>query len=165
MPQEYVPEFQPLLVGDQHFIKKDEKRDDITRFECQGTSDVVKWLGLSRACELFNEVGSANSFGKQMALAQYFRTEVERLTPEFRTPDLFKEAPAEASSMVVAFWPEDRLKVPDLREALWERHKIWVQPDFANDKPGTGVRVSCHWANSKAHIDALLEALTSLVRV
>lgn len=164
LPSDVVPHFQPLLLDAEHYTKKDADIHDITRFETQGTSDVVKWWGLAAACELFTSVGVAAIEEYQLALAQYFREEVEKLSPEFRTPNLYKENPAEATSMVVCYWPRQRLLVDDLRESLWERHKLWVQPDFLSPVPGHGLRVACHYANNKAEIDLLLEALSSMVK-
>lgn len=164
VPPDAVPGLQPLLLGDQHFAKKDADLNDLTRFECQGTGDVVRWYGLAAACNLSLEVGAQAVREQQHSLARYFREQVESLRPQFRTPDLFKEKPAEATSMVVCYWTEDRLKVPNLQDALWQQYKIWIQPDFANPNPGHGLRISCHYSNHKAQVDKLLDALSNLVK-
>lgn len=164
LPPDVVPTFQPLLLDAEHYIKKDANIHDITRFETQGTSDVVKWWGLAAACDLFTSIGVSAVEEYQLALAQYFREEVEKLRPQFRTPNLYRENLSEATSMVVCYWPRERLLVDDLREALWEKHKLWVQPDFLSAVPGHGLRVACHYSNNKADIDRLLEALSSMVK-
>lgn len=164
LPPDVVPRFQPLLLDSEHYTKKDADAHDITRFETQGTSDVVKWWGLAAACDLFTRVGVAAVEEYQLALAQYFREEVEKLRPQFRTANLYRENLDEATSMVVCYWPRERLLVEDLREALWEKHKLWVQPDFLSAVPGHGLRVACHYSNNKADIDLLLEALSAMVK-
>lgn len=103
-------------------------------------------------------------YEKQLLLASYYRDQVTKLKPNFRTPDLYKNLPEEATSMVVCYWPADRLKVRDIRQTLWDDFQIWVQPDFASEEPGLGLRVSIHYATTKLEIDGLLEALSSLVR-
>lgn len=164
LPPDVVPTFKPLLLGDQHFIRKDADIHDITRFEAIGTSDVVRWWGLAAAINLWQQIGAGAVEEKQLSLANYLRQEVSRLKPDFRTPDLFNDKPDEASSMVTFYFARDRLKVSDLRQTLWDKHKIWVQPDFANHDPGLGMRISCHYANSKAEVDNMLEALSTLVK-
>jgi isopenicillin-N epimerase len=164
LPPDVVPIFKPLLLGDQYFARKDADADDITRFESAGTSDVVRWWGLAAAVSLFQEIGPAAIEEKQLNLARYLRAEVSRLNPEFRTPDLHQTAPEEATSMVAFYFSPDKVKVSNLRDALWEKHKIWVQPDFAHQNPGLGMRISCHYANTKAQIDKLLNALDNMVK-
>ena len=52
-----IPLLKPVWLGDKYFERLDANVDDLTRFESQGTSDVVKWLGLTRACRLYAELG------------------------------------------------------------------------------------------------------------
>ncbi len=163
LPPDLIPRLQPLLLGDLHYTRKDLDVNDITRFESMGTSDIVRWFGLSQSCELLLQVDAATIGKKQLLLAEYYRHEVEKLNPSFRTPDVFRTDPCEASSMVVCHWQANRLKTRDIKQTLWDRFRIWVQPDFAHAEPGLGLRVSCHYATKRQDIDRLLEALSSLV--
>ena len=163
LPPDLVPKLQPLLLGDQHYAKKDADINDATRFESVGTADVVRWSGLREACELLMRIDPARVGKKQLLMAEYYRRAVESLNPIFRTPDLFKEKPEEASGMVVCHWPPERLKVTDIKQTLWDRFRIWVQPDFANVNPGLGLRVSCHYATSRGDLDKLVESLSQLI--
>lgn len=67
------------------------------------------------------------------------------------------------ASMITFYFEPDFLKVKDLRQALWDEHRIWVQPDFLGDNPGAGARISCHYGLSESDIDRFVEALSGLV--
>jgi isopenicillin-N epimerase len=162
---ELVPTLKPVTIGDYHYDRLDANVNDITRFESQGTSDVVRWYGVERACQLQDELGIELTYRKQTLLAQYLRDELERrFNPQFRTADVYRQNPSEASAMLVCHWPGDRLKTPDLREALWMGWKLWTQPDVLNPIPGQGMRISCHVSTTREHIDQLLAALANLVK-
>jgi isopenicillin-N epimerase len=162
---ELVPDLKVVTMGDHHYDRLDANINDITRFESHGTSDVVRWYGVARACQLQNEFGIDLACRKQTLLAQYLRDELERqFQPQFRAPDVFHTAPTEASAMLVCHWHADRLKTKDLRDSLWTGWKLWTQPDFLNQDPGLGMRISCHVSTTKEDIDRLLDALTTLVK-
>lgn len=154
----------PVAVGDHYFDALESDARDISRFESEGTADVVRWYGVIKACELQDVIGFEKIQRKQFALAKYLREELERAYhPVFRLPSLAKAQAGEASSLVACYWPAERVKVPDLREAIWSKFKIWIQPDFLNAKPGCGIRVACHYANTRAEVDRLLEALGEFI--
>jgi selenocysteine lyase/cysteine desulfurase len=159
-----VPSLEPVEIGDEHFNRKDKDINDITRLESIGTSDVVRWYGLAQACKLQEELNCEFAYSKQLRLAQYLREQLEKnFSPTFRVPDIFDHAPNEATAMVVCYWPQSRLRVSDLREALWQKLRLWTQPDFLIPNPGLGMRISCHVSNTKQEIDLLLEGLRQLI--
>ncbi|HEY9757021.1 MAG TPA: aminotransferase class V-fold PLP-dependent enzyme [Oculatellaceae cyanobacterium] len=166
-----VPTLEPVQLGDVHYIKKDADLNDLTRFESTGTADVVRWRGLAAACELMLNLDPVKVGEKQLLLAQYYRQQVLELSPTFRTPDLYASfeegVPSEASAMVVCHWPQERLNTGGvgLRDCLWDRFRIWVQPDFANSDAGLGLRVSCHYSTKVEELDSLVSALRTMIRV
>lgn len=162
---EMVSLIKPVALGDHYYEAFDADAADLSRFESGGTADVVRWYGVIRACELQDIIGAEKIRRKQFALAQYLRHELERAyQPVFRLPSLHEEGVAsEATALVTCNWPAERVKVPDLRDALWSKFRIWVQPDFLNVQPGLGIRVACHYANTREEVDRLLEALQSFV--
>ena len=85
----------------------------------------------------------------------------EELNPVFRTPE--EKEPLLKTAMLTFYFPPERVEVDDLREALWQRHKIWIQPDFLNSKPGTGMRISCHYSVAESDIEALIAALKTMI--
>src|SRR6185369_17267921 len=122
--------------------------------------DVVKWLGLTAACDLQRKLGIAEVATEQMKLAIYLRERLsEEFNPHFRTPAYRKEAASETTSMVTFYFDDEKVKVDDLRKELWEDHRIWVQPDFLNAHPGHGMRIACHVSNTRENIEALLAKL------
>lgn len=56
-----VPRLEPVWLGDRFYERLNESRSDLTRFESTGTCDVVRWLGLARACELYLQMGDGAS--------------------------------------------------------------------------------------------------------
>src|SRR5262249_2827937 len=137
----------------------------LSRFECQGTADVVKLMGLAKACELHLQLDPDKVSRAQIATASYLYKRLnERLKPIFRTPALRKDAPHEASSMVAFYFDDARVPVDDLREELWKKHHIWVQPDFLNKQPGHGMRISCHVSTTEEDIDRFVTALEKIVK-
>jgi selenocysteine lyase/cysteine desulfurase len=161
---ELVSQLKPVAVGDHYFDALTADAGDISRLESGGTADVVRWYGVIKACELQDIIGAAKIRRKQFALAQYLREVLERAYhPKFRLPGSQGNLASEATALVSCYWPEERVKVPDLREALWSRFKIWIQPDFLNAKPGYGIRVACHYANTQTEVDRLIEGLASFI--
>jgi len=73
--------------------------------------------------------------------------------------------PQEELSALLAFdFEPSRLLVDDLVQALWEHHRIWIQPDYLLPTPGQGVRISCHYTLSEADIDRFVKALSAFVK-
>jgi isopenicillin-N epimerase len=156
-----VRHLEPVWLGDKYYERKELDVEDLTRFESNGTADVVKWLGVARAVELCMEFGQDNICARQIELVDYLRSRLtQAVNPTYRTPiepDNFKTA------MLTFHFPEDRVKVPDLKDALWERHRIWIQPDFFGKNPGLGARISCHYAVSESDLDVFVEALQTMI--
>jgi selenocysteine lyase/cysteine desulfurase len=148
-----------VLLGDGYFEKRDKEIYDITRFDCTGTSDVIRWSGLAAAIELQFELPSETVARYQMELVRLLRDGLAGLGAQFRTPDADAVGESELSAMLTFFFSEERLKVSDLRQALFQDHKIWIQPDFLSPNPGCGGRISCHYSVSETEILKLVEAL------
>jgi len=155
-----VPKLKPVWVGDKHFERKDADINDLRRFESQGTCDVVRWYGLAAAVDLQLRLGARRIYEREMQLLTYLHDRMQDLHPTFRRR-VRNDDPR--SAMLAFYWREDQVRVPDLKEALWERHKIWVQPDFINLKPHTGVRISCHYCLEEDDIDRFVVALKELI--
>ena len=156
-----VRHLEPVWMGDKYYERKELDIEDLTRFASNGTADVVKWLGVARACQLCSEFGQDKITARQLELVDYLRARLTKtLNPVYRTPnenDQFKTA------MLTFHFPAERVKVPDLKEALWERHRIWIQPDFFNKNPGLGARISCHYSVAESDLDALVGALQTMI--
>jgi selenocysteine lyase/cysteine desulfurase len=155
-----VPLLQPLWLGDEYFKLKEAHGSSLVRFESQGTTDVVRWRGLATAINLQFEIGPENIYRRELELVTYLRNAVGKLKPKFRTL-----ADAPNNGMLVMYWDEAQVSVPHLRDYLWQNHKLWVQPDFMNENPGLGIRVSCHYSLSEREIDKLVVALTGIIKV
>jgi selenocysteine lyase/cysteine desulfurase len=127
----------------------------LARFESHGTSDVVRWRGLAAAANLQLEIGPENIYRRELQLAKYLRNAVGKLNPRFRTPDSEPNC-----ALLVMHWNAEQVPVPHLRDHLWKNYTIWVQPDFMNENPGLGVRVSCHYSLAESDIDRFAAALS-----
>lgn len=149
-----IPQLKPLWLGDEYFRLSEAHPNTLLPFESQGTSDVVRLQGLTAAVNLQLELGPESIYQRELELAQYLRRAVSDLNPNFRTP----ESPCN-TAMFVMHWTDDKMPVPHLRDHLWNKYKIWVQPDFMNQNPGLGVRVSCHYALQKTDLDRFVQAL------
>jgi isopenicillin-N epimerase len=162
--QELIPRLEPVWLGDQFYEKRDQDIYDLTRFECRGTSDVCQWYGLTAAIELHQTLNANHVQNYQRALASLLQEKLsERFPVEFRTPSK-EQVPAEELTALVTFnFPEDRVKVKNLRDALWTDHKIWTQPDNLNANPGHGMRISCHYTVTVDDLDKLINALSNYV--
>lgn len=158
-----VQHLRPFAMGDYYYDYFEKDPADLRRFESSGTADIVRWWGLVRACELQKELGVNETVAKQLALARYVREGLGELRPQFRVPGAALDA-KEACGLVTCYWPAEKLKTGDLRQSLWQNHKIWVQPDFLGIA-GNGLRVACHYATGREEIDYLLEALKNYVEV
>jgi selenocysteine lyase/cysteine desulfurase len=153
-----VPILRPVWLGDEYFKLKDADINNLNRFESQGTTDVVRWRGLTAAINLQLAFGPEEIYQRELVLASYLRSAAAKLKPTFRTPD---HAPN--NGMLVMHWTASQLPVPHLRDHLWQSHKIWVQPDFMNVNPGLGVRVSCHYSLSEKELDRFVDTLEGIL--
>lgn len=150
-----VQRLQPLWLGDEYFKLREAHGNTMARFESQGTADVVRWRGLTAAVNLQLAVGPESIYRRELMLVQYLRNAVAKLNPKFRTP-----AVPPNCALLVMHWTPEQMPVPHLRDHLWQKYKIWVQPDFMNQNPGLGVRVSCHYSVTESDIDRFVEALS-----
>lgn len=154
---EYMEKLAPLLIGDQYYEHEFALPQ---RLERSGTCDVVRLEGLRAAIELQLKLGPEKIANRQLALQQYLRNALKALAPgTIRTPDL----DGERSAMLTIYWSNEQVKVDDLRSTLWQENQIWIQPDFASEKPGHGIRVACNVFNKESEIDALIAALHKLL--
>ncbi len=153
---EYLEEFEPLLIGDRFYANE---YSPAHRFEWPGTCDVVKLSGLVAALELQERLGPGKIAKKQFELQRYLRASLAELPGAvIRTP--FTEG---ESSAMLAFHFGKQLKVSDLRQALYDGAGIWVQPDFAAENPGLGMRISCQVFNTEEQINTLTMELKKLL--
>jgi len=156
-----VPQLKPVWLGDKHFELKDADLNDLRRFESQGTCDVIRWCGFTAAIELQTRLRASNIYEREKQLLQYLVCQLELFKP------IFKRDPANlepASAMIAFHWNEDRLRVPNLYEALMEE-KIVVRPDLLGANRGAGMRVSCHYSVNESDIDRFIAALSKFVHV
>lgn len=161
--QDLIPRLEPVWLGDLFFEKRDQEIYDISRFECRGTTDVCQWYGLTAAIELYANLNNESVANYQRALVSLLRNKLRALSPTFRSP-AGDEVPADECTAILSFhFPESRLKVKDLRNALWADHKIWIQPDNLSDSPGFGARISCHYTVTERDIEKLVGALSGYV--
>jgi selenocysteine lyase/cysteine desulfurase len=160
-----IPLLEPVWLGDQFYEKRDQEIYDISRFECRGTSDVCQWFGLSAAMELYASLNSDQVRRFQRSLVDLLRNKLTERLPavEFRTPSPEDVPPEECTAILTFYFPSDKVKVKDLRAALWDDHKIWIQPDNLNSHPGHGARISCHYTVTEQDIDKLVNALTQYI--
>jgi len=156
-----IPLLKPVWLGDKYFERLDASVYDLTRFESQGTSDVVKWLGLTRACRLYAELGPRAIINHQNHLVDYVRHSLDNnLRPKYRTPI---EELERRTALLTFNFPAQRVKVPDISECLFNRFKILVRNDFVSKTPQLGIRVSCHYSVTERDLDALTDALCTMV--
>jgi selenocysteine lyase/cysteine desulfurase len=148
----------PCWLGDHYY---NEYAHRLKRFEFPGTCDVVRWLGLTAACRLALQLGQDAVAAYQRELTDYTRQALRKLPGTcIRTPDIA----GETSGMIVATWEDRQLAVPHLRTWLWDKHKIWVQPDFCFGNEGHGVRISCHISLTRLDIDRFIDAMAQVLR-
>lgn len=162
--RDLIPRLEPVAIGDKYYEKLDEDSFDLGRFEAVGTTDVCRWDGLTRACELHMELTPEAVASAENNLVKYLRDRLqEDLRPHYRVPDRTDSEASENTGLLAFYFDKDRVGTPDLRDWLWSKHQIWVQPDYLNINPGIGMRVSCHIANTTEDIDKLVEALKEII--
>jgi isopenicillin-N epimerase len=157
-PAKLASRLQPVWVSDRFYEAYEQP---LRKFEFQGTGDVVRWLGVAAACSLQKELTQEFVRERQRELVQLLAERMRAAVPgaRIRTP----LAPGETSGLLTVTWDPVRLKVEHLRDHLWERYKIWAQPDFCYGDPGQGLRLSCHIAIEPKDIDRLIDALRNVV--
>ena len=150
---------QPLTVGDRLY---NDAFGLVQKLEWPGTCDVVKLLGLEAALKLQLQLVPDLTSGRQKQLHLFLRTLIQNKLPPgtVRTPWV----DGETSALFTIYWSEEQLLVSDIRDALWQRHRIWTQPDFALANPGLGMRISCNVFNTEAELEQLVAALLTLFR-
>lgn len=153
-----ISRLQPVWISDRFF---EHNPNPLQRFEFQGTSDVVRWFGVRDACELQFELGEDAVARRQRELVLLLAEQLRDIgNATIRTP----LGEGETSGIVAVTWDSERVTVPDLRQALWEKHSIWTQPDFCYGVAGHGLRLSCHISIRDQDIYRLAAALKELIR-
>jgi selenocysteine lyase/cysteine desulfurase len=153
-----VARLKPVWVADRFY---NEYAVPLRRFEFQGTADVGRWLGLAAALRLHLELGADRVADRQRQLWEYLRGRLVELPGcTIRTP----ATTGETSALLTFTFNPANLTVTDLREHLWQTHKIWTQPDFCYGQQGHGMRISCHVSISEKDIDRLIESLAKVTR-
>lgn len=158
-----VSRLEPVWLGDYFYEIKDADIQDLKRFESQGTSDVVRWRGVEAACELQFKLSSEKIIERSFDLVQYLRSKLEPLSPIYKTPEHTLEPHDSRTAMLAFRFDRKRVPVADLREELWSRYQIWVQPNFIDEIPGHGMRISCHYSLNEADLDRFVSALSKVL--
>lgn len=152
-----IPLLKPVWLGDHYY---DFTETNLLRFECLGTTDQTRWLGLTEAIKLWLELNPEAIAKRQQELVAYLRKGLQSLSGvELRTPDIKNES----SGMVTFTWQPEAVAVPNLQESLWSDFRIWVQPDFFYGQQGHGMRISCHPATTEQELDRLIQSLETLL--
>lgn len=147
----------PVAIGDRLF---NPEYSFAHRFEWPGTCDVVRFKGLEAAINLQLRLGPEKIAARQKELHKYLCDSIAAklpILPPYKTRIPFPDG--ESTALYSISWPKVSLRTGDLRESLWQQNQIWIQPDYSNQHPGTGMRVSCHIFNTEADIDRLIAAL------
>lgn len=162
--RDWIPRLEPVAIGDRFYEKLDEDSFDLSRFEAVGTTDTCRWDGLAAACELHMELTPEAVANEQLKLLKYLRGRLqEYLRPHYRIPDRTEAETSESTGLIAFYFDKDRVATSDIREWLYNKHKIWVQPDYAGSTPGYGLRVSCHVSNTTDDLDKLVDALKEII--
>lgn len=123
--------------------------NEARRFEVGGTSNYPGAAGLAASVNLLNELGPARIVAHIFDLTDHLIAGLSRIGVEVVTP------PARANrSGIVTFSLGPPEKNLSLMEHLLE-HKVLVSVRYTSQIGG--VRVSCHFFNTQADIDRLLE--------
>ncbi|MBY0358122.1 MAG: aminotransferase class V-fold PLP-dependent enzyme [Candidatus Obscuribacterales bacterium] len=156
---QYKEYLQPLCVGDRLY---QTDFSELTRLEWPGTCDVVRFAGLEAACNLHLSLGQDKIRARQLQLVAYLRQALSAFPDcRIRTADI----DSESSGMLAFHFPKGRLPEVDLREQLWQKEKVWIQPDFACPEDiNSGMRISCHVYTKEQDIDRLIEILQRLLK-
>ena len=155
----YIDELKPLCIGDRYY-DGNECASNVHRFEWPGTCDLVRWLGMQAALELQVRLGPEAIAARQKQLQGYLRNAIAGLAaPIITTPNV----QGETTAILSLRWDSAQVHVPDLREYLWNEHKIFIQPHFASAVPGHGMRISTHIYNTESEIDLLVWALQRVI--
>ena len=156
--EEMAMRLRPAWSSDDYYS---EISNPLRRLEFQGTSDVVRWKGLQSAVHLNLSLGQERIAEHQRWLALYLRQRLSEFpAAHVRTPHV----EGETSGMLTVTWKPDDVSVPNLKNYLWDSHKIWTQPDYCYGQEGHGLRISCHVSIDEPDIDRLIEALKPVVR-
>lgn len=162
--RDWIPRLEPVAIGDKFYEKLDEDSFDLGRFEAVGTTDTTKWEGLATACDLHMQLTPEAVAAAQLKLMKHLRARLQEfLRPHYRIPDRTDAEVAESTGLLAFYFDKDRVGTSDLRDWLWNKHKIWVQPDYLGSNPGYGMRISCHFSNTTEDIDKLVDALKEII--
>lgn len=160
--RDFIPLLNPVWLGDGFYETREAEIYDLRRFEHKGNPDVVKWLGLTEAVRLYQSLDRKHIDAYQKGLVLYLRTRLMLMDGvRVRYPGYHNPEGEEQASMITFHAKPERWKVADLRAALWQDHKIWIQPDFLSPHPGSGGRISCHYSVTRDELDRFLSALES----
>jgi isopenicillin-N epimerase len=129
----------------------------IRSFEFEGTRDPCPWLSVPAAIDFQERVGVPEIRGRNAQLAAYTR---ERIGTATGLPLVTPDTP-ELHGALTAFELPRRIVPKELREAIWQRFHVEV-PIIERTERNL-LRVSTHFYNTEAEVDALAEALRVLM--
>lgn len=161
---EMASHIKPTMMGHGYYELLEADEEDLTRFECLGTEDQTRWLGLTQALNLEIRLKPDEIARRQKELMRYLRGRLADLKPVFRRQEPGSIADGQQTGMLAFYFEPDRLAVNNLHEALWTRHRIWVQPDFIGASPFHGMRISCHYSLTTENLDNFVQALSTLLK-
>ena len=155
----------PVWIGHKYFETRAASSSAVWAFECRGTEDPVKFLGLQAALNLQKQLGEDKIAARQIELMRFARQLIaENLNPKFLLPEPDAMPAGELTALLAFDFEPSRLLVDDLVQALWQKDKIWIQPDYLLPTPGHGVRISCHYSLGEEDIERFVKALSAFVK-
>ncbi len=129
-----------------------QPKDNIRKFEHQGTRPPADWLGIAHAITFHEGIGGAQKEARLRYLKNYWAERVKDLPHVTLKTSLKPEFSCAIANVAV------KGKSPaELADYLFKEHKIWT---VAIGNVGIeGVRVTPHLYNTTADLDALVRAL------
>ena len=130
----------------------------LRRIEFEGTRDACACLAVPKAIDFQSGIGWDAIRQRTREMAAYVRRKIGEL------PGLKLATPEDPtfSGTMTAFELPPGIVAQELRDALWEKHRIEVPIIERPDR--LLVRVSTHFYNTQEEIDRLHEALKTLLR-
>ena len=116
-----------------------------------GTGNLSLLVGLEKAIEFHQQIGSARVEERILSLANRLRAGLQQ-TPRVRITSPLHPALLSATTI----WQVEGMTGEQVQDGLWDRGKVRVR------SVGAGVRQCCHIYNSEAEVDRTLDTLRRL---
>ena len=131
------------------------KKNDIRKFEHQGTRPPASYLSILKAIEFHNQIGTERKTSRLNYLKEYWATRVNDLPKVHLNTSL-----QPGHSCAIANVRVDGMTPPELATYLMEKHNIFTVAIERGDLQG--VRVTPHLYNSVEDVEALVRALEGI---